>query len=351
MHRYASPILEESVMKLRAEWVLMTMLAALATVSGCAKSGQHTSARAPVTQASFATPEEAVTALIAAGERHDVDALHELLGRGTADLVSSGDPVADRRARETFLARYRAHHELVSGGPNDLVLVVGEERWPFAIPLVRTDGRWFWDGAAGAPALVSQRIDANQRRTLEVMQTFVHAEKSYAAAGHDGQPPGVYAQKLRSTPGKRDGLYWEAGPGEPQSPAGPLLAAAAAEGYPLGAGRRAPYHGYVYRLLTAQGANARGGAHDYLEDGKLTGGFAALAYPDSYGSSGLMTFMVNQDGVVWQRDLGKDTATAATGIKEFNPDDRWTPIAPGQSASTAAQTSATAAPIRSGSRR
>jgi len=326
------------------------MLAALATLSGCAKSAQHAPARAPIMQASFATPEEAVTALIAAGERHDVDALHELLGRGTADLVSSGDPVADRRARDAFLTRYHAHHELLSGGPNDLVLVVGEDRWPFAIPLVRTDGRWFWDGAAGAPELVSQRIDANQRRTLEVLQSFVHAEKTYASAGHDGAPPGVYAQRLRSTPGKRDGLYWETASGEPQSPASPLLAAAAAEGYAVGAGRRAPYHGYVYRLLTAQGPNASGGARDYIEDGKLTGGFAALAYPDSYGSSGVMTFMVNADGLVWQRDLGKDTATAATAIKEFNPDDRWSPIAPGEFAGTA-QTSATAPPIRSGSRR
>jgi Protein of unknown function (DUF2950) len=338
-------------MKLRAELLLTTMLAALALLSGCAKSTHHAPARGAITQASFATPEEAVTALVAAGERHDVDALNELLGRGTADLVSSGDPVADRRAREAFLARYRAYHELISGGPNDLVLVVGEDRWPFAIPLVRTDGRWFWDGAAGAPELVSQRIDANQRRTIEVMRSFVHAERTYAAVGHDGAPPGVYAQKLRSTPGKRDGLYWETRDGEPQSPAGPLLAAAAAEGYAVGAGRRAPFHGYVYRLLTSQGANASDGARDYIENGKLTGGFAALAYPDSYGSSGVMTFMVNQDGVVWQRDLGKDTAAAAAAIKGFNPDDRWTPIAPGESAATAAQTSATAAPIRSGSHR
>jgi Protein of unknown function (DUF2950) len=338
-------------MKLRAEWVVTTILVALATLSGCAKSGPHAPARAPTPQASFATPEEAVAALIAAGEKHDTDALHALLGRGTADLVSSGDPVADRRAREAFLARYRAHHELVFGGPNDLVLVVGEDRWPFAIPLVRTEGRWFWDGAAGAPELVSRRIDANQTRTIEVMQSFVAAEKSYAAVGHDGGPPGIFAQRLRSTPGTQDGLYWDTAPGRPQSPAGPLLAAAAAEGYAVGAGRRAPYHGYVYRLLTSQGPNARGGAREYVADGRLTGGFAALAYPDSYGSSGVLTFMVNQDGVVWQRDLGKDTAAAAAAIKQFNPDERWTPIAPGQHAGSAAQTSATAPPIRSASRR
>jgi len=339
------------VMKLRVGLVLTTMLVALVALAGCAKSAQQTPARAASPQASFATPEEAVTALIAAGERHDVDALHELLGRGTADLVSSGDPVADRRAREAFLARYRAHHELISGGPNDMVLVVGEDRWPFAIPLVRTDGRWFWDGAAGAPELVSRRIDANQRRTIEVMRSFVQAERTYAVVGHDGAPAGEYAHKLRSTPGQQDGLYWDTAAGEPQSPAGPLLAAAAAEGYSAGAGRRVPYHGYVYRLLTSQGQSATGGARDYLENGRLTGGFAALAYPDTYGSSGVMTFIVNQDGVVWQRDLGKDTAAAAAAIKQFNPDTQWNPIAPAESAGSAAQTNATAPPIRSGVRR
>jgi Protein of unknown function (DUF2950) len=161
----------------------------------------------------------------------------------------------------------------------------------------------------------------------------------------------VYAQKLRSTPGKRDGLYWDVAAGEPPSPAGPLLAAAAAEGYAVGDGRGGPYYGYVYRLLTSQGPNANGGARDYLTNGTLTGGFAALAFPDSYGASGVLTFMVNQDGVVWQRDLGKDTAAAAAVIKQFNPDDKWMTIAPGQHAESIPQSSATAPPIRGSTRR
>lgn len=340
-------------MKLGSKLVLTMLLAVLAALSGCAKPAHKTAARVAPAQASFATPEEAVSTLISAAERQDVSALNEILGRGTAELVSSGDAVADRHAREAFLARFHVHHELISGGlggPNDLVLVVGDDRWPLAIPLVRTDGRWFWDGAAGAPELVSRRIDANQRRTIEVMHSFVDAEKSYAAVGHDGAPPGRYAQKLRSTPGKQDGLYWDTAAGEPQSPAGPLLAAAAAEGYAVGAGRRTPYHGYVYRLLTSQGPNAGGGAREYLADGKLTGGFAALAYPDSYGSSGAMTFMVNQDGVVFQRNLGKDTAAIGAAIKQFNPDGNWTRLEPSD-ADAALQSSAAAPPIHSASHR
>jgi len=275
-------------------------------------------------QASFATPEEAVAALIAAGEGEDVNALRALLGRGTGALLSSGDQVADHNARAALLARYHAYHELVADGPNDLVLVVGQERWPFAIPLVRTNGRWFWDGAAGAPELLARRIGANEQRTVDVMKGFVAAQREYAAAGHDGAPPGAYAQKLRSTPGRQDGLYWQAAAGAPQSPAGALLAAATAEGYAVTGKGGTPYHGYLFRLLTAQGADAQGGARNYLHDGRLSGGFAALAYPDAYGASGVMTFMVNQDGVIWQRDLGKDTAAAVAAIRAFDPDSGWT---------------------------
>jgi len=173
-----------------------------------------------------------------------------------------------------------------------------------------------------------RRIGANELRTIDVMQGFVAAERDYAAGGHDGSPAGVYAVKLRSGAGKQDGLYWEAASGEPQSPAGPLLAAASAEGYAANSGGTRPYHGYLFRLLSSQGPEASGGARDYLVNGKLTAGFALLAYPNAYGTSGVMSFMVNQDGVVWQRDLGPDTAAAAAAITQFNPDNSWTPISP-----------------------
>ncbi|HXW73868.1 MAG TPA: DUF2950 domain-containing protein [Steroidobacteraceae bacterium] len=336
-------------MKLGSKLVAPMLLAMLAALSGCAKPAHNTAPRVLPAQASFATPEEAVSALIAAAERQDVGALHAILGRGTAELVSSGDPVADRQARDAFLSRYHARHELLADGPNDQVLLVGDDRWPFAIPLVRTAGRWFWDGAAGAPELVLRRIRANELRTVEVMRSFVSAQKTYAAVGHDGAPPGIYARKLRSSPGKQDGLYWESADGEPTSPADALLAQAAAEGYVVSGRGGTPYHGYLYRLLTSQGANAHGGARDYLASGKLTGGFAALAYPDSYGASGVMTFVVNQDGVVYQRDLGKDTAALAAAIKQFNPDDNWSRLQPGQEAAAGLQSSAP--PIRGASRR
>jgi hypothetical protein len=276
----------------------------------------------------FATPEEAVDALIAAGEKQDNAGLQALLGADTEKLLSSGDAVADRRARDAFLARYRSHHELAAGNSDQLVLMTGDDRWPLPIPLVRTNGRWWWDAAAGADELIKRRIGADELRTIDVMRGFVAAQNDYAASGHDGARAGAFAQRLRSAPGKQDGLYWEVKSGQPPSPAGPLLAAAHSEGYGTGSGSGAPYHGYLFKLLTSQGSAANGGARDYLVDGRLTGGFALLAYPASYGSSGVMTFMVNQDGVVWQRDLGEDTATAAATITQFNPDDNWTPLAP-----------------------
>jgi len=298
--------------------------------SGSASSKASSGAGEGAVQASFATPDEALQAFVAALEKDDASELAQLLGPGTEQLLSSGDAVEDRSQREAFLARYRTYHELVAGDANNLVLLAGEDRWPLPIPLKRSDGRWRFDGAAGAQELVLRRIGANELHTIDVMQGVVEAQADYAAHAHDGQKAGIYAQKLRSTPGKHDGLYWEVATGQLQSPAGPLLAAATAEGYgsPTAQPSHDPYHGYLFRLLTAQGPHAEGGAVDYLTDGRLTKGFAVIAWPASYGASGIMTFMVNQDGVVWQRDLGQDTAEAAADIKEFDPDEAWTPLAP-----------------------
>jgi len=279
-------------------------------------------------QQSFATPEEALNALVTAAGKQDLGTLRDLLGPGTEHLISSGDAIADRRERDSFLNRFHVFHELVAGDDNTLVLLVGEDRWPVPIPLVRREGRWQFDGASGMQELLLRRMGANELRTIDVMQGFVAAQTLYAASGHDGLPSGVYAQKLRSEPGKQDGLYWSVGAGQPQSPAGPLLADAASEGYGGLHPRVAPYHGYLYRMLPSQGPAANGGARDYVEDGKQTGGFALLAYPANYASSGIMTFMVNQDGVVWQRDLGGNTARKVAAISRFEPDDSWTPLAP-----------------------
>ena len=311
--------------------VIVVLAGALLTA--CARSEAPAPAAAPAAAAaqgphtSFATPEEATEALVAAVRNNDAKALGALFGPGMLEQLTSGDAVEDARERTNFVTAYDAGHTLVAGDSNDLALLVGEDRWPLPIPLVHRDGRWSWDGPAGIQELLLRRIGADELRTIKVMRGYVEAQNDYAAAAHDGLPAGLFALKLNSTPGKHDGLYWETAGGEPQSPAGPLLAAASAEGYGSSVAA-APYHGYVYRLLTSQGADAQGGALSYIVDGKLAKGFALLAYPSNYGSSGVMTFIINQDGEVWQRDLGDDTQKAAQALTQFNPDAGWTPLAP-----------------------
>ena len=279
-------------------------------------------------QLSFTTPDSAASALVAALEKRDLVTMRRLLGPETEGLVSSGDTARDRSDREGFLARYRARHEIVAGGPDDAMLQVGEDEWPLPVPLLRSNGRWHFDGEAAVNELLARRIGANELRTIDVMRGFVDAQQEYASVGHDGAAAGIYARVLRSDPGRQNGLYWQVSAGEAPSPAGPFLAAASAEGYKASAGANgaAPYHGYVYRMLFSQGPAAEDGAREYVVDGKLTGGFGLLAYPAEYGESGVMTFMVNQDGLVWQRNLGAKTSELAGAITQFNPDSSWTPI-------------------------
>ncbi|HEY0685681.1 MAG TPA: DUF2950 domain-containing protein [Steroidobacter sp.] len=271
----------------------------------------------------FSTPEQAVSALVSALEANEIDRVERLLGM--QGLLSSGDEIADGAARERFLSRYRERNELVAGGPDDLVLQVGEDPWPLPIPLIRRDGTWSFDGPAGAEELILRRIGRNELRAIQVMRGYVEAQREYASASHDGLQAGIYAQRVNSTPGKHDGLYWPDTTGEPRSPLGPLIAAAAAEGY-AGTNPGGTYHGYHYRMLFAQGSSAPGGARDYLAGGKLVDGFALLAYPEKYGVSGIMTLMINHDGVVWQSDLGEQTTQLAEGMRAFDPDDGWVPV-------------------------
>ena len=299
-------------------------VAALVLIASCAKREQHAE-----DAMSFATPEEAVSAFVTALTHNDKPQLERLLGPGTEGLLSSGDEVADRAAREAFLARFAAKHQLVAGGPDDLVLQVGSDAWPLPIPLIRSNRRWSFDGAAGAEEMVLRRIGRNELRAIAVVRGYVDAQKDYAASGHDGEPAGSYAQRLASTPGKQDGLFWRTPPDAPPSPLGPLVAAAAHEGYKATGAAEQPYHGYRYRMLFAQGPSARGGERSYLIDGKLRDGFALVAYPANYGASGVMTFIVNQDGTVWQRDLGEDTPKLAAAMKSFDPDQSWIPLAEG----------------------
>ena len=294
------------------------VLGSALALAACAKVEDHSS---------FKTPEAAVDALVAALQKDDTAALQKLLGPGTEDLLSSGDPVQDNADREDFIARYQQKHSLEQAGDDAMTLVVGDNDWPAPIPIVRKDGKWRFDGAAGADEIIYRRVGENELGAIGVSLGFVDAQNEYASEGRDGDPAGVYALKLISDEGTQNGLYWPTAEGETPSPAGPFVAAAAAEGYRRGESRT-PYHGYYYRMLYAQGPNANGGAKEYFEDGVLTGGFALVAWPADYGSSGVMTFIVNQDGVVFQKDLGDDTATAVDAIQAFDPDSSWTAIVP-----------------------
>ena len=303
----------------------VVVLAGALLLAACAKQpGDHVS---------FKTPEAAVDAFVAALQKDDIEALNRIFGPGAGDLLSSGDPVQDNADRERFLAAYLQKHSITDEGDGTKTVVVGESDWPLPIPLVSKDGQWYFDGQAGADEMVYRRVGANELGAISVSEGFVAAQNEYAAEGRDGDPPGVYALKLVSDEGLHNGLYWPTAEGEPPSPAGAFVAEAAAEGYRRGE-TRTPYHGYYYRMLYRQGPNANGGAKEYFVDGVLTGGFALLAWPADYGSSGVMTFIVNQDGVVFQKDLGEDTATVVETIEAFDPDSSWTAVTP-QDAATA----------------
>ena len=289
---------------------------AFVLLAACAKVEKH---------ASFKSPQEAVDAFVTALQKGDDTELRKLLGPGVEDLLSSGDAVQDKASRQQFLDLYKAKHSLSEEGQGTMVLSVGENDWPFPIPVVERHGKWRLDGAAGADELVYRRVGRNELGAIAVCRGFVDAEKDYASAGRDGDPAGIYALKLMSDEGMHNGLYWPTAEGEPPSPAGPFLASASEQGYQFGGGRT-PYHGYYYRLLYAQGSNANGGAKDYFADGVMTKGFALVAWPADYGSSGVQTFIVSQDGGVFQKDLGEDTANAVEAIQSFDPDSSWTAV-------------------------
>jgi hypothetical protein len=246
------------------------------------------------TQQTFASAREAVTALIAANKANDMVALNQIFGPTAASLVSSGDETQDQNGRAHFVSLYETHHRLVRAGPGKLTLVVGKNEWPLPIPLVKSEGRWHFDSEAGARELLYRRIGANELDAIKVTRAIYQAQLQYAATGHDGQDKGIYAQRFRSQPGTQNGLYWPVAEGETPSPAGPLVADAEAEGYE--GGKRQPFHGFYFRILRSQGPHARGGAKEYVVDGKMTGGFAILAYPVEYGASGVMSFLVDSGG-------------------------------------------------------
>jgi len=283
-------------------------------------------------QLHFDSPQQAVEALAAAVGADDAPArLMRVLGPSSGDLVSSGDAVADRRGRQRFLKVYGKAHKIAMDGDDRAVLLVGEKSWPFPFPIVKADTGWRFDTDAGAEEILDRRIGRNELDAIEVCRAHVDAQREYASVDRNGDGVLEYATRFRSTPGLHDGLYWPAGDGEPPSPMGPLMADAQAQGYWLaedGGPRSEPYHGYYYRILMAQGANAPGGAYDYLVRDRMIGGYALVAFPAKYGASGIMTFIVNNDGVVYQKDLGPDTTKIATAMTEFDPDTTWQAVPP-----------------------
>ena len=277
----------------------------------------------PPAQAKFATPNEAAAALLQALKAEDLGKMQAIFGREGMDAVASGDPVSDRNDREVIAVAMEQSWRWAPRGENAEELIIGDEQWPFPVPLIKTGNAWQFDSEKGEKEVLARRIGANELNTIDICRAYVDMQKEFASQPHDGKPAGLFAQRLKSSPGRQDGLYWQRKPGERRSPLGDLVAEAAAEGYDQNKMGSAPFHGYRFRILTAQGPAAPGGKKSYVVNGDMTGGFALVAYPAKYAFSGVMTFMVGQDGVVYQKDLGEDTAAQALRLAEFDPDNSW----------------------------
>jgi hypothetical protein len=276
-------------------------------------------------QKTFSSAAEAAEAFAAAAQNNDEATMLAILGPSGRDLISSGDPVADKERHDTFAAKYRASHQFAGAADGRTFLYIGEENWPTPIPLRQNGSQWYFDTEYGKQEIFFRRIGSDELDSIKVCGAITDAQRDYYSALHDGASEHQYAQKFRSTAGTQDGLYWEVKAGaQPNSPLGPLVAEAASEGYQHTA-QPHPFHGYFFRLLTGQGANAPGGAKSYIVAGKMTGGFALVAYPASYRDSGVMTFIVNQDRQVYQKDLGPDTGQIAGAMAAYDPDATWQP--------------------------
>lgn len=288
--------------------------------------GIVTAATAARAQEAFKTPADAAAALVEAARGSNAERLRTILGAAGRDILSSGDEVSDAADRRRFLAAYDSRHAVSEKG-DTATLLVGQDEFPFPIPIMRSGEGWRFDVAAGRNEIIARRIGRNELAAIQASLAFFDAQQEYAAKDRAGQGPGVYAQRIVSRAGARDGLYWDSAAGEEPSPLGDLAAEAAAEGYRAGETRR-PFHGYYYKVLKRQGPSAPGGAIDYVAGGKMIGGFALLAYPAEYGRSGVKSFMLNHEGTVYQKDLGPGTGRLAARMQSFNPDKGWEKVAP-----------------------
>jgi Protein of unknown function (DUF2950) len=311
-------------MRMPKSWLCTTLAAAL--LVGVAQAAPSDST-AP--QRSFASAEDAVNAFVTALRNHQEADLRAILGREADRVLESGDPYADEELHQRFLNLYDAKHSIEQKGPGQAELDAGPDEWPLPIPLVESNGRWTFDTAAGAQTIVDRRIGRNELSAIRTLLASVNAQHDYFDRTKQQTGRGVYATRFISTSGHRDGLYWPVAADEPESPLGPLIDAAQDAGYPgeLAGGKPIPYEGYNFRILKAQGPSGDGGARSYIQSGRLTGGFAFVAWPAVYESSGIMTFIAGPDGDVYQKDLGSEAASIAMKMPAFDPDLTWSRVA------------------------
>ena len=272
----------------------------------------------------FASPEDAGNALLAAAKSGDENTLLAIFGPDSKDVIHSGDAVQDKNVAQTFVTGFAVMHRWRRMPDNSQMLLVGADNFPFAIPLKKNaDGKWFFDTAAGKDEVLSRRIGRNELATIDTCNAIVDAMAEYFGRSHDGQPAKQFAVKFISDDGKQNGLYWKTDDGQPASPLGPMAASASAEGYKANPNGHTTFHGYYFKMLDGQTDKAPGGPKQYLINGRKTGGFAFVAYPAEYGNSGIMSFLINQDGVLLEKDLGKSTTEIATAMTNFDPDPDW----------------------------
>ena len=300
----------------------LKLLALMVMFAGCSKTAKPSFT-------AFSSPDEAGNGLLNAAKAGDQNAILAIFGTDSKDVILSGDPVQDKATVGAFATGYEQMHRWRKMPDGSQVLLIGAQNFPFPIPLKKNDsGQWFFDTAAGREEILRRRIGRNELSVIDVCGALADAQADYYSRRHDDGSTKQFALKFISDPGKQNGLYWDSQDGQPKSPLGPLLAYATAEGYSVKPDAHQPFHGYYFRMLKGQGSNAPGGAKDYVINGKMVGGFAFVAYPAAYGNSGVMTFIMNQDGVLLQKDLGKTTTETASAMTVFNPDASWAIVQP-----------------------